>query len=102
MNIIHKLRFKYSEPYRIKMGCGLSPIRNNREYKALMEFCKQELEDKPRMKLNPTRRKVYEATLELDSLETPEGFWFKLPHRPKQYYNEVYSFIEDHVGWYWN
>lgn len=102
MRIIHKIKYHFSEPYRIRIGVGLSPIRNNREYKALIDFCRQELKNTEHMKLNPSRRKVYEATIKLDELETPEGFWFKLPYDRKVYYNDAREFINDHVGWYWN
>lgn len=101
-NLIHRLKCRFSEPYCIRRGFGLSPLRSNREYKALIDFCERELLDKDHMKLNPDRRKVYKATLKLNKLNTPEGFWFKTAHSPKMYYNDPHTFIEDHVGWYWN
>ena len=85
MRIIHKIRCKIDEPYRIRIGFGLSPIRNKRELKALIAFCKEELKYKPSMKLNPERKKVYEETISAYE----NDYW-------------VHDYIREHVGWYWN
>ena len=102
MSLLHRIKYKFSEPYRIRIGVGLSPLRNEREYNALIEFCKKELARSESLRYNRTRKKVYEATIKLHELETPEGFWFKLPYCRKMYYNNVNEFINDHVSWYWD
>lgn len=77
----------YTEAYRIRHGYGLSPIRNKRELRALIEFCREELKDVEHMKLNPERREAYEKTVKLYE----EGE-----------YGELYYYIKDHCAWYWN
>lgn len=94
MDIIHKLRCKFDEPYRIKRGFGLSPIRNDRELKALISFCFLELEDEEHMKLNPRRKKVYENTIKL--------YYDEEVKVGKRLYYSVYDYIDDNVAWYWN
>lgn len=86
MNLIHKLKFRFSEPYRIRIGTGLSPIRSKREMKALIKFCKEELKDKKHMKLNPDRKAVYLDTIRLYDLQG----------------SQLYSYINEHIGYYWN
>jgi hypothetical protein len=108
MNILHKIKYRFFESYRIKIGVGLSPLRNENEYKALLEFCRNELKDTENMKLNPERKRIYETTLLLDrewnrkwddnSVPFVE---FKPVGRTKRYCDPM-DFIQDHVGWYWN
>lgn len=99
MNIPH------TEAYRIKKGYGLSPIRNKREMKALLEFCRNELKDKEQMKLNPDRKRIYATTLKLYdqwvSDERYEPVKFKPVKQLTEYY-EPHTFINDHCEWYWN
>ena len=83
MNLIHKLRGKYDESYRILHGWGLSPIRNNRELKALIEFCYKELERDDEI---TERKEVFQATIDFyntDSIHLNE-------------------YINDNIDWYWN
>ena len=46
MGLMRRFKGRYCEPYRIRMGYGLSPIRNQRELKALVEFCREELKER--------------------------------------------------------
>lgn len=108
MKILHRLKYRCSEPYRIKIGVGLSPVRSNREMKALIEFCYSELEDTEHMELNPERKRVYEMTVKLyeQGLSDDPAIFAKIhqfkPVKTAPMYNDVDNFIEDHVGWYWN
>lgn len=104
MNIINKLKYKFSEAYRIRIGCGLRVVRSNREYKALIEFCREQLCDVEHMKLNPDRKRVYETTIMLHECwesDNSKIIKFKLNGRVS-FYNEPYDFIDDHVGYYWS
>ena len=86
-NLLHRIKYKFSEPYRIRAGGGLSPIRNDREMRALIAFCQEELRDRKHMKLNPAMGDVYRETVGL-------------------YYGgnsgELYQYILSHVDWYWS
>ena len=84
MNIIYKLRCRFSEPFRIRHGWGLRAIRTDKEMRALLAFCTEELKDTEHMNLNPKRKEVYEITIALQ--------------------NDVMvdEWIEDHIGWYWS
>lgn len=86
MNLINRLRYRFDEAYRIEIGMGLSPLRNNREIKALIRFCKNELKDVKQMKLNPERKKVYSKTV---------ADYKKTGHIDLNY-------VEEHAGWYWS
>jgi hypothetical protein len=102
-NIIHRIKYTLSYAYRIERGWGLDAIRNDRELKAVIKFCKNELLETEEMKLNPDRKRIYEMTIKLYE----QG----LSHNSKlhefksvrvEFYNDVEEFINDHVGWYWN
>ena len=86
MNLIHKLRGKYDESYRILHGWGLSPIRNNRELKALIEFCHKELERDKETRLYPKRKEIFLVTIDLYNTDS-------------MHLNE---YINDNIDWYWN
>ncbi len=104
MNVIDQIKYKFSESFRIRIGCGLSAIRNDREYRALIEFCKEQLLDKEHMRLNPDRKRVYEMTVKLDKnleKDKAEIIKWKVP-TPQRIYDDPYDFIDDHVGWYWS
>lgn len=101
MNLLHKLRLRFSEPYRIRVGCGLSPIRTKREMKALIAFCESELKDRKHMRLNPHRQRVYEMTLKLYKQRSSKAHNFK-PVIKTELYNDANEFIDDHIGWYWS
>lgn len=85
MRLIHKLRCQFDEPYRIRMGFGLSPIRNNRELKALIRFCEHELQEE-HMKLNPALEDVLGETVRLYRANS----------------SELHDYINRHVEWYWS
>lgn len=93
---IHRIRCRIDEPYRIKTGFGLSPLRNQREVKALIGFCRSELKDTAHMELNPERRAVYQATVQI----------YDKPLNPVELNGEKYyslmRIVDDHCGWYWN
>ena len=102
MNLIHKLRCAIDEPYRIRHGFGLSPLRNKGELRALIDFCKEELKDKEHMKLNVQRRDIYKETIYLYNLmaknDSPKkGYYFA-----GKRYMTLMEFVEDYIGWYWN
>lgn len=86
MNLLHKLRFRFSEPYRIRIGCGLSPIRNKREMKALIAFCKEQLVEEHMQKYNTKKRDIFKETIRLYDAKDIE----------------LYCYIDDHIGWYWS
>jgi len=85
MRIIHRLKCRFSEPYRIKVGFGLSPLRNNREMKALIEFCREELRE-DHIQLNLAKMDIYEETIRM----------YESDDLGLTYY------IDDHCGWYWS
>lgn len=99
------MKLPHREPYRIKRGYGLSPIRTNKEMKALLEFCRNELKQTEIMKLNPERKRIYETTIELYENWAVDGEYKPIKFKPvpqsKEYYDPQH-FIDDHCGWYWN
>lgn len=97
MNIIYRLRSKYDEAYRIRHGWGLSPIRNKREMKALVQFCKSELNE-PYMPHNPYKKQLFEATIAL-----AEGKLEDLPLEfKKREYINISEIIREYTDWYWS
>ena len=94
------------ETTRIKRGYGLRPIRNERELKALIKFCKRALNEK-HMYLNASYTKhdwVWFTTIKLyEDDESPTSLRL-LAHR----YNtvpfilDVWDFIENYSDWYWD
>jgi len=87
-NIIYQFRSKYSEPYRIKNGYGLSPIRNKRELKALIKFCKDNI-------------KYYEEAGFTDS-NNLEVWKETVRLYENDKYEELYDYIDLHCGEYWS
>ena len=87
MNLLHKLKYRFSEPYRIRIGCGLSPIRNKREMKALIDFCKNTLEEEYMQKYNTKKRNILKKTIILYDNKD---------------YVALYQYVDDHLGWYWS
>jgi hypothetical protein len=83
--LIHRIRAKFSPSYRIRHGYGLEVLRNEREVKALYEFCKNELES--RLFLDPKCKEIYQTTVDLYGDGSN---------------NDFYDYVEKHVGWYWN
>lgn len=86
MRLIHRIRCAIDEPYRIRTGFGLSPIRNKREEKALIDFCVEELKDTKHMNLNPDKRDVYKSTV----------VFYKDNGCIDHY------FVNENCGWYWS
>lgn len=77
-----------TEAYRIRHGWGLRPIRNKRELKALIDFCRQELKEPQYQKNYPENKKakeVYETTIELYEINT----------------NALTYYIIDNARYYW-
>lgn len=98
---IRGLRYKFDEPYRIRHGFGLSPIRNQRELKALIAFCEHELTEEY-IKNNEELKRVYEFTIKL--YKAPLEFlplYFKENNRLMPYVS-VSQFIRDHANYYWS
>lgn len=86
MSLLHRLRCSIDEPYRIRNGFGLSPIRNKREEKALIDFCRRQLEDELHMSYNRERKGIYEETIS----------------HYRTYGCIDGAYVEEHSGWYWS
>lgn len=97
-NIMHKIKCKISEPYRIRVGFGLSPIRSKRELKALFEFCKAQLKE-DYIELNPVTKKIFEQTVYLYNKQVVNNDWST---HSDTHDDNIYSYIEDNCGWYWS
>jgi hypothetical protein len=111
MNLLYKLRSRFSEPYRIRNGFGLNAIRNEREAKALYDFCVNELADKRHMDLNPERCGVYEHYVELyqwtfmemaDKKYKLYKGYMKFLRGSRTSTSNIYAFARDNAGWFWN
>ena len=103
MNLIHKLRYAIDEPYRIRHGFGLSPIRNNREMRALVQFCKDELKEEHIQKYNPRKKWVFEVTIAMwENGEVRDILFNKEFNSDEVDYYSIYSFINDNIGCYWS
>lgn len=106
-DIIHRIKYKFSYAYRTRCGHGISVIRSEKDLKAIVDFCRQELEDKEMMDLNPDRKKIYEMTVKLyEQNQSDEREVYTKLHPftsvHQEQYNDVEDFIDDHVRWYWN
>lgn len=103
MNLIHKLRCAIDEPYRIRVGFGLSPIRNNREMRALIQFCKDQLKEEHIQKYNPKIKWVYEVTIAMWENGNARDILFNKEFNPDDHdYMDIYYFIAEHCGYYWS
>lgn len=92
-NIIYQFRSKYSEPYRIKKGYGLSPIRNKRELKSLIKFCKDNIKYYEKAGFAVSNNlEVWKETVKL--YENYKLSKYKL--------SELYDYIDLHCGEYWS
>jgi len=92
--MIYKLRCKFSESYRIKNGFGLKPIRNKKELKALISFCKEQDNSIWNSSFDGVwlqTIKMYEEAKQFDKLGEPHFKWAKL-----------YNYIEEHCYSYWS
>ena len=119
MNLIHKLRWHFSEFYRIRKGNGVFPIRNKREAKALYAFCVNQLRnemDEEEQKLNKPRCMAFMLYMECwastfkRNLTTEESV-----EEVAKLYNEaandnvtiieasnVYYLARHLAGWFWS
>lgn len=85
MSIVHKLKYRFSEPYRIRIGVGLSPIRGKRELKALIAFCEEQLTE-AHINFNLAKKDAFEETIRLYYADD----------------QELYYYICNHTDWYWS
>ncbi len=85
MTLIHRIKYRFSEPYRIQTGVGLSAIRTKRELKALIKFCEEELKSDS-IGLNSQKQEILKETI--SKYNSPDGC--------------VISYIDSHIEWYWN
>jgi len=101
-----KLRAPLSEPYRIRQGYGLSPIRTQRELRALKDFCLGQLKEKHIQEFNPQQKQVYESTVDIINKEKTDsigpGTYLELCDCHEVPYWNSQNFIDDHVGHYWS
>lgn len=104
MKIIRRILASCSETYRIRNGFGLSPIRNERELKALIKFCKSQVKDWHDYNLYPSKHKwVALVTIRMYERGNVSDILFIKKFNPDgQDYMSIYDFIEDHVGYYWS
>lgn len=86
MRLLYKLRSQFDEPFRIRHGFGLSPVRSTCELEALIDFCRGQLQEEYIIKYNPTKHDVLIETVRLyDTNGT-----------------ELYDYINNHVPYYWS
>lgn len=83
--ILHKLKYRFSEPYRIRIGVGLSPVRGKREMKALIAFCEEQLKEEHIKKYNLAKHDVFKETIRLYKAND----------------TKLYYYICSHTDWYW-
>jgi len=100
MSLIYKLRCKLSESFRIKNGFGLSPIRNERELKALIKFCKTMLKDYKQYGFESSNMKIWKKTVELYEWAIFEDTLNELKIYDK--WAKLYKYIEDNSQSYWS
>lgn len=100
--MIHRLRYKFSEPYRIRVGRGLAPIRSEREARALFEFCLYEVEHTD---YDLGRHEIFVNTIFLYEYQDEED-WRMIecycPNHSGIKYWSFYEYVTDHAGWYWS
>ena len=103
MSLKHKILARISEPYRIRNGWGLSPIRNKRELKALIKFCEEQLEDKKLMRLNLHLEELYSLTVKIyyEYPKLTDGMLEVYKYNGRRYY-DVYTLIKDNARYYWS
>lgn len=98
--IIHRIRYKLSESYRIERGRGLMPIRNDKELKALIAFCRRYLKEE-HAKLNPERCQIYELTIAFYEDRAEIGQKVDIAgHIIYPCY--IHDVINEFCGWYWD
>jgi hypothetical protein len=108
MNLVHKLRYRFSETYRIRVGGGLDAIRNRREAKALYKFCRAELREytDERRELNPRRVEVYEHYIRLYRWTFKDlgddKYFTKSVRKFGISAINVYDFATNYAGWFWS
>lgn len=110
MKLYHKFMSRFSEPYRIRNGWGLSPLRNRRELKALVKFCDDYISGKTSLpgqpELNPIRTDIYLNTVMLAkgalSYTRCQCQRCDMKDGNIQAYHNVYDYVQNHCGWYWS
>lgn len=103
MDIKYKIMSALSEPYRIRHGFGLSPVRNNRELKALIRFCQDELDRATVEQLADKVNKHLEIFYYTIKLYEEQGnYSFEGVKYDGVTYLSIYDFINQHIDYYWN
>lgn len=102
--MLHKIKSCLSETYRIRNGFGLSPIRNERELKALVDFCKQQLRERKEFNQEITKSHwVYLVTIRMyEHGEVADLLFIKKYNEWQLDYYTIHQFIEEHSGHYWS
>lgn len=98
MRLIHSIRCEFDEAYRIQTGFGLSPIRDKRELKALIKFCKYELNELEIYNLGSSFKEVWQQTIELYN----EAKLADATGEPHNKFNKLNHYIIEHAGCYWS
>ena len=105
MKLYRKFMSRFSEPYRIRNGWGLSPIRNKRELKALVKFCEDYLH-KTLRRGNPGLSlemfEIYTNTIKLGkgTVSTIQCHHCDRGDDNTLVYYNVYDYIKCHCEWY--
>ena len=93
MSIIRRLKSRYSYTYRLRNGWGIQVIRNEREMKALIEFCDEEFKEYQRAGFTDSQHAlIWRETVKL----------YKKWKKNGTGYAELEDYIENHVGCYWS
>ena len=102
--IVRRLLSRYSETYRIRNGFGLNPIRNKRELKALIKFCKSQVKDWKESGRIPSKHLwVALVTIRMYERGNVRDLLFIKKYNPTGWdYYSIWDFIEDHSGYYWS
>ena len=91
--LIYRLRCKFSFAYRLRNGWGLPVIRNDREMKALIDFCRRESMEYRKAGFDKSSHvPIWEETVRLYDKYQAVG-WD---------YNELEDYIGQHVDFYWS
>lgn len=112
-HFIHRIRYRFSRPYRISIGVGLDPLRSKREAKALRKMCAEWLIDREICELNPAKTEVFQAYVDLYdkrkedvTLEDPNLSRVYKPEGGKKEINkptyfEYNDLVADFMSWFW-
>lgn len=103
MNLYRKIMSIISEPYRIKNGYGLRAVRNERELKALIKFCKNELKEEHIQKYDLKRKWIYEVTIAMYENGNVRDLLFNKEFNSDDFdYLSINEFINNYADWYWS